>query len=449
MRYRYPIKDIFPISLEKFGEVKHCGSLQLPNILNLEQKEWVLVYEELLRRLFPEYKAWFNDVPCDEDGNIFLNAIEEFIGREIVNYMHNPQDDNLKLLFNKMRHYRGSPDVLAITVARNLGLTAKRIVDANHVSTFWKKKFDDLSCSFAMPTRASRRAMSKDNNAFYVLIESDQGGYLLFGQAVQTTPAVIRDLLGDKYATSHLLASMGFNVPQSMIVKSESDINYIPYEEFIFKPINDSNRVGVVGPMSRNAPHLILESYKRSLSQVSNGSSYIIAEQYIRGDAYRININHGKVTFVAKSKRCSVVGDGQSTVRELLNRRRKKLGYKFFVSNEYFLNTLICKGLTLDSILDEGMRLDLSHDGNEEGYFVDVTTEFDSNIKYDALRLSEAIQCPVVGLDVIVEKKRHFYVDVNTNPGIDFFGNISRAYETMEHMISELIKMPNRVKAGI
>jgi len=243
---------------------------------------------------------------------------------------------------------------------------------------------------------------------------------------------------------------MGFNAPSNIIIKSKKDLLNIPYDNFIFKPRNDSNRVGVVGPIINKNPNLILKLYNRSLSQVSNGHKQIICEDYIVGDPYRVNVNHGKITFVAKSVKFTITGDGVNSIQQLINSRRKKLGYKYFVSDEYFLNILLCENLSMETILSPGVKIAISHDGNEEGYFIDVSDKFDSNIKKDALILSNALQCPVLGLDVIVNNNKHWYVDVNTNPGIDFFGKIDRAYDTMNHMIIQLMNTKDiRLKSNV
>ena len=88
--------------------------------------------------------------------------------------------------------------------------------------------------------------------------------------------------------------------------------------------------------------------------------------------------------------------------------------------------------------MKKGVTVFVSHDGNEGGFFTDVTAKFPIIFKNKIKNLAAQLKAPVIGVDVIIDsKKRMWFVDVNTNPAIDFFGDaLSPAYQTIDHLVS-------------
>ena len=153
------------------------------------------------------------------------------------------------------------------------------------------------------------------------------------------------------------------------------------------------------------------------------------------------NTNYKKVTFVAKSERRHIVSDGKRSIRDLILNEKKQIKCALSISDKFFENILIGKGLNLKSIPSEDEIVYLSHDANEGGYFTDHTEDFPESKKEEAIKLSQDLQCYSLGLDVIIDLDgKMWFVDINPiNPGIDFFNNLKRAYQTMEHVLNEII----------
>lgn len=443
-RYRVSLHYLGTTSLDltRFGKFEKIQDITFPKKLKVHALNWCMAYEELLRRLFPECRVFHNKILSSEHA-VLLNPIDAYSSKRIAQFLLCPSPSKLKRLFHTLRHYRGSPDVIAIIVCRNLGLGCRRIVNDSELKAFWAQREKELFLPISMPTRNSRRRLSTKNKVFYVRLELSPPVFL-FGQASPFTPAVIIDLLGDKSATSQLLSELGFRTPQHVVVRQESDFKSIcaclPCSHVILKPLSDSNRVGVIGPIRRDDLKLLRQCFRRCRKQISNGPMIIICEEYVQGAPVRINCNHGRITFVATSVRNKVIGDGTSTIRELLARKRCEEDAKFNVVDAYLENVLIGQGLCIESVPAKGETIYLSHDGNEEGYFQDMTKTFGSRHKKVVLQLSKQLRCPVIGVDAILDHADCLWiVDVNTNPGIDFFGSTARAYETMEHMISAIL----------
>ena len=433
------------LNLSQFGRLREAANLRFATQLPDELRNWCLIYEEMLRRIFRECQS-FRDTIFTRDGNIVLNAIDEFTSRKIAQFLSSPSDSNLKWLFDLLRHFRGSPDIIALVVCRNKGIECHRLVPDSQLLAFCEEREKELFEPMRMPTVESRKRLSGLNSAYYVVLNFPRP-ILLFGQASPYTPAVVRDFLGDKAATSKLLATMGYKVPDHALILSDTDLRHMNVSggQVILKPLNDSNRVGVVGPIQLVDLKALRVGFEQCMSQVSNGPRQVLCEQYIQGTHFRINLNHDKVTFVAKSVPSIVEGDGGSSVRQLLAAKRDANKCKFVVADSYIENLLIGQHFSFDSIPDHGQRVLLSHDGNEEGYFEDETDDFPEQHKHTAINLGRDLRCPVLGLDVILDPSGAMWiVDVNSNPGIDFFGSPKRAYETMAHMIDHIVALEGK-----
>ena len=200
-----------------------------------------------------------------------------------------------------------------------------------------------------MPTRKSRKSIIYDMDICKIVLEINHIPFLFLGQTNLTTPLVYYDFLSNKYLTSKLLESFGYSAPSNIVIYKKEDLTKIAFEKIIFKPISDANRVGVVGPVHVKDTALVEKCYERSISQVSSGPSLVMAEQFIDGEHFRINVNYKKVTFVAKSERRHIVGDGKKSIRGLIF-NKKKIKYAFRMSEKFSENILIGKGLSLKSV---------------------------------------------------------------------------------------------------
>lgn len=438
------------VELQRFGQIREARNVRFISRLPDHVEAWCLAYEEILRRIFRECHA-FRDTVFLRNGKVILNSIDEFTSSLITTFLTSPSHSNLRRLFDVLRHFRGSPDIVALIVCRNRGIECLRLVTDAQLLMFCEGREKELSRPFRMPTSESRRSLAGLNSAYYVAVMLRRP-VLLFGQASPYTPAIMRDFLGNKAGTSKLLRMLGYNTPEHILLDDDTDLRNCGTlgDLVIFKPVNDSNRVGVVGPVESCRGDAMKASYEQCLRQISNGPHQVLCERYIHGKHFRINVNHSKVTFVAKSIPSEILGDGASSVRHLLNEKRTRSKCRYTVDETYIENLLVGQGLALDSTLVAGRRLPLSHDGNEEGYFEDVTDAFPEIHLKTSLRLAEDLRCPVVGLDVIVDSEGTMWiVDVNSNPGIDFFGSPKRAYETMEHMIETIVSIETDTNPSI
>ena len=138
------------------------------------------------------------------------------------------------------------------------------------------------------------------------LVQLGQGRYQKRIRATMTslTSALAVDIAGDKKLTTQLLAAAGLPVPRSEIVRWEDDAESaarrIGYP-VVTKPIDGNHGRGV----------------SRALKEAHRPA--VIVESYVTGNDYRVLVVGGHMVAVAQRVPAHVIGDGEHTVRELVD----------------------------------------------------------------------------------------------------------------------------------
>jgi hypothetical protein len=432
--------EALDLQLFEPAAMTHARGITLPPGLTGRQRHAALVHEELLRRLFRECEVFYPDIVI-QDGRLRLNAIDGFSSRLILDFMRAPSKERYITLYRILRRrYSPRADVAALIVCRNLGVPARRLHDEARCQAYYRA-LSDTTPQLAMPVKEDEQRSWEIGMAEFILIDVDPP-FILSGQTSPLNSATTNALLADKSATSSFLRSRGFDVPRHELLASAADLPRVrELREIIFKPVCSSGRVGVIGPLSTADADLVAQGYERCVAQITRGPALVMAEEYKHGTAIRLNVNHGRVTFVAQSVRHAVVGDGVSSIQALIERKRQQDGSLAWHAAEYVENVLWGSGRTLATIPEAGEVVTLSHDGNEGGSFVDVTGTFPEPLLGQALAIAEVLRCPVLGIDAIRDADDVLWiVDVNGyRPSIGFFLEPRRAYETMDHMIRTLL----------
>lgn len=169
---------------------------------------------------------------------------------------------------------------------------------------------------------------------------------------------------------------------------------------------------------------------KKAIEDIRNQfpATSIIIQQHLLGEEIRIYVIENEVIAAAKRLPANVVGDGQSTIIQLINRKneyRKKIPHLYYrpikVDNEVKEN-ISNQGYTLDTILEKGERLFLRKVSNVSsgGDPIDVTSDLSEEQKKIAIRAVQAIPgLSHCGVDMIVNPQGYGTIlELNTSPGI-------------------------------
>lgn len=162
----------------------------------------------------------------------------------------------------------------------------------------------------------------------------------------------------------------------------------------------------------------------------------LVMEEHLFGSVYRATVIGGKLSGFFRADPPQVVGDGTHTVRELIDIKnekknadaaiREKLGN--IEVNEDLTSFIARKGYSLDSIVPEGLVLDLSAKTGRlyGGYTREMFPEVHPKMHDIFAKAGDAIQASIVGFDLIIERptedpdtQKWGIIEANSLPFID------------------------------
>ncbi len=254
-----------------------------------------------------------------------------------------------------------------------------------------------------------------------------QLGYGIKGKIIEaticnSTSAVSVDIACDKLLSKNILMDQCIPVAEGYKVNNYIDLLFkaerIGYP-VVLKPRFGNQGKGVIVNI-KNQKELV-NAYRI----INNKFQNIMIEKYINGKDYRACVVDGKVVAVAQRIPPYIIGDGKSTIYELikeLNRdERRGDGHekpltKVKIDKE-LKNNINKAGYTLGHILPKGDKLELRHNANLStgGVAVDCTDLICNETKEVCERVAKAIGIDICGIDICC---RDISKPLNDNEGI-------------------------------
>lgn len=245
------------------------------------------------------------------------------------------------------------------------------------------------------------------------------------------TSSIGVEIACDKEDTKHLLEQAEVPVPRGEIIRKESSLEeacaYVRYP-LVVKPVGGNHGRGITVNVNSYEEALVAFHAAKAVS------SAVIIEKFVVGDDYRLLVINHKLVAVAVRTPAHVVGDGKSTVQELIDEVNKdpRRGYGHenvltqITVNDLTKTIIAAKGYTLETVLPAGERLILKDTANLStgGTAEDVTDiVHPANISM-AERISKIIDLDICGIDIMttditqpLEETGGAVLEVNAAPG--------------------------------
>jgi cyanophycin synthetase len=242
------------------------------------------------------------------------------------------------------------------------------------------------------------------------------------------TSAIAEGISRDKDLTKSLLRTCGVPVPEGRMVESAADAWDAAQDiglPVVVKPQDGNHGRGVFLGLATQAE---IES---AFAVAADEGSGVLVERFVRGDEHRLLVVGGRVVAASRGETASVIGDGRSTIVELIDAQ---------------LNTDPRRGTSEDCPLnpvriDSAVRLELSHQGlvaesvpadgtsvliqRNGNLALDVTDEVHPDVAEVAALAARIVGLDIAGIDLVAEDisrplaaQRGAIVEVNAGPGL-------------------------------
>lgn len=242
------------------------------------------------------------------------------------------------------------------------------------------------------------------------------------------TSAIAEGISRDKDLTKQLLQACGVPVPEGRLVTSPEDAWEAACEigvPVVVKPYDGNHGRGVfTNVMTREE----VEAAWRVALEEGSG---VIVERFVQGKEHRLLVVGGRMVAAARGEPATVVGDGRSTVTELIDAQLNSdpsrgstddRPLNFVRIDSSARMELARQGFDADSVPPKGARLLIQRNGNVA---IDVTSEVHPSVAHAVAVAADVVGLDIAGIDLVVEDvsrpldaQRGAIVEVNAGPGL-------------------------------
>ncbi len=253
--------------------------------------------------------------------------------------------------------------------------------------------------------------------------------YVIEGNKTDRDNYIFPIITDDKFISKQEMKEAGLSVPEAILL--DKDMNQTDIEELVSEYYNKKI---VIKPRNTNyGTGITVFSKKASKAQILNAIEYafqfdnnVLVEEYKKGMEYRFLVINGEVLSVCHRRIASVVGDGKSTIKELIAAKNKEPWHALTGTpvkmDKPVIEYLKLQDLTVDSVIPSGKRIFLRTNSNcsTGGESVDYTDIMPDKFKEIAEKAAKVFDAKICGVDIIIddmEKDEYSIIEINDNPG--------------------------------
>jgi len=240
----------------------------------------------------------------------------------------------------------------------------------------------------------------------------------------ELTSAIAMSRCDDKRVTRNLLTGAGLRMPDQILAGERESLRAFVerHGRVVVKPARGEQGHGVKVDLRS------LDEVERAIDDARRFCEDVIVEEFVPGDDLRIVVIDYRVVAAATRKPAQITGDGENTVRTLIDKqsRRRQAATGGESSIPLDAETERCvraAGRSIDAVLPAGETLIVRKTANLHtgGTIHDVTARLNDSLAAVAGRAARALEIPVVGFDFMVpdvEGSDYAIIEANERPGL-------------------------------
>ncbi len=334
-------------------------------------------------------------------------------------------------IYKEIKQEQYKPELYSFEKALKL---AKKYMNEYHLERYTIKNHEKLV--------AETKALIKDAiaqgidyeilNEAKSIVELSRGKHkeiVIEGNKTDRDTYIFPNITDDKLIAKNIMSEAGINVPNAILLTK--DMNDIDLDELlkpyyntklVVKPRNTNYGTGITVFSKPANKTRIIDAVKYAFEFDNN----VLIEEYVKGMEYRFLCVDGKCISVAHRRIASVVGDGKSSINQLIDNKNKEQWHYLtgcpLKKDKPVIEYLKTHNLTFDSVIQKGKRVFLRTNSNcsTGGESIDYTEIMPTRFKHIAEKAAAAFDAKICGVDIIIEdleKNKYSIIEINDNPG--------------------------------
>ncbi|GHE55764.1 glutathione synthase [Camelimonas fluminis] len=240
----------------------------------------------------------------------------------------------------------------------------------------------------------------------------------------ELTSAVAMSICDDKQVTRRFVKAAGVRVPDQI---EADDIERVDafvarHGKVVIKPARGEQGKGVAVGLDAS------DDIAGAIAAARAFSDRVLVEQYVEGEDLRLVVIDYQVVAAAIRSPASIIGDGQHTIVDLIERQSRRRAAATGGESQIPLDNetrrcVAAAGYAMRNVLPPGVELQVRKTANLHtgGAIHDVTGSVNPALAEAAVKAARAINIPVTGVDFIVPNPAgadYVFIEANERPGL-------------------------------
>ncbi|MDR4306280.1 N-acetylglutaminylglutamine synthetase [Chelatococcus sambhunathii] len=240
----------------------------------------------------------------------------------------------------------------------------------------------------------------------------------------ELTTGVAMSICDDKAVTRRAVAKAGVVTPEQIEAGDRKGLEEFlaKHGQVVVKPARGEQGRGITVGLDA------IDDVEAAIEHAKAFCDRVVVEQMVEGEDLRLIVIDFKLVAAAIRRPAQVIGDGKSTVRELIEkqsrRREAATGGESSIPIDAQTERCVRKaGYAMDDVPPENAVVQVRKTANLHtgGTIHDVTGEVHHALVEAAVKCARAIDIPVCGVDLMVKSPRqpeYAFIECNERPGL-------------------------------